>query len=109
MDKTTLEYLLQTYIAEQRDRLQSLDDTLSQLRDVQQQTQAQIGQLGDSIAALSEDTAGVVAVYKNVLGAVAVGSAVQRLLVWLSKLGVVGAAITALILWVLKHYPPPPP
>lgn len=56
-----------------------------------------------AIERLTEDTEGVVDLYKNAQGVITVGIAVQKLGLWVVKWPIIGAGIYTIWEWVKKH------
>ena len=57
----------------------------------------------NAIERLTEDTEGVIELYKNAQSLITVGMAVQRLGLWIVKWPIIGAGCMAIWHWAQKH------
>jgi hypothetical protein len=60
------------------------------------------------IKSLSDDTAGIIAIYKDTASVIRVGSAVQKGMVWFVKWGFIGTGVIAGIEYLIEYFNQPP-
>jgi len=60
------------------------------------------------IKSLSDDTAGIIAIYKDTASVIRVGSAVQKGMIWCLKWGFIGTGIVAGADYLIEFFNQPP-
>lgn len=60
------------------------------------------------IKSLSDDTAGIIAIYKDTASVIRVGSAVQKSMIWILKWGFIGTGIVAGADYLIEFFNQPP-
>jgi hypothetical protein len=60
------------------------------------------------LKALAEDTAGVIAIYKDTKSVVRAGTALQKGMIWMLKWGVIGTGIVAIGDYLIEFFNQPP-
>lgn len=103
---SSLEQAFKEHVSYTQRRFREMDDFVKELRAAQTENARQISELTAAVQSLTTQTSGVVDAYNNMRGAVKVGVALQDFVVWLGKWGFFGAAMAALIKYVLDHVPP---
>jgi methyl-accepting chemotaxis protein len=101
----SLEQEFREHVKHTQQRFSEVENDVRDLRNMQAENARQIATLVTSIQKLTDDTAGVRAVYQNVQGTIRTGAAVQDLMISLGKLGLLGAGVAAVIRWVLEQAP----
>ena len=100
---SSTEERLNTHIKLSQERFERGDQQFKILQEQQSQLISQLAQLTSAVSRLSESTKGVVDAYTSVQGAVKVGVALQNIVIWVAKWGVLGTALAAIMNWLLSH------
>tara|TARA_R110000822_G_scaffold254616_1_gene380852 strand:- start:234 stop:623 length:390 start_codon:yes stop_codon:yes gene_type:complete len=87
--------------AEQEQRWERCNAIQDQTIKIQQENAVQL-------KALAEDTAGVIAIYKDTKSVVRAGTALQKGMIWMLKWGAIGTGIVAIADYLIEFFNQPP-